>query len=77
MALISATQEEQEKVWWIVVVFAVVAVLVGLVLLSQATQGIGVIALGCFLLILARIFQAEGHASAIRRAIEAQTKREA
>ena len=33
----------------------------GVATLSEATQGVGALALGCFLAILARICQAAGH----------------
>lgn len=40
---------------------ACIAAVVGLLTLTQATQGVGFIGLACLLAILARILQAEGH----------------
>lgn len=42
-------------------IFATLAGLLGVFYLSQATVGVGVIALGCLLGILARIIQAAEH----------------
>ncbi|WP_155292130.1 hypothetical protein [Xanthomonas vasicola] len=43
------------------VVIAVFAVAIGVLSLSQATMGVGVIAIGCFIAILARLAQASEH----------------
>ena len=43
------------------VVIAILAVAIGVLSLSQATMGVGVIAIGCFIGILARIAQASEH----------------
>ncbi|WP_158070188.1 hypothetical protein [Xanthomonas campestris] len=43
------------------VVIAILAVAIGVLSLSQATMGVGVIAIGCFIGILARLAQAAEH----------------
>lgn len=43
----------------LLVALAIVAALVGLTLLTQATTGVGILAFACFLGILARIVQAD------------------
>ncbi|MGS0516354.1 hypothetical protein ACQR5T_20955 [Xanthomonas oryzae pv. oryzicola] len=43
------------------VVIAILAVAIGVLSLSQATMGVGVIAIGCFIAILARLAQASEH----------------
>lgn len=43
------------------VVIAILAVAIGVLSLSQATMGVGIIAIGCFIGILARIAQASEH----------------
>lgn len=50
------------------IALAVVAAFVGLMLMSNATSGVGVIAFACFLLILARITQATEHHNAAMKA---------
>lgn len=45
----------------VLVVCGIAAVVDGLNTLTQATQGVGILALGCFLAILARLAQAEVH----------------
>jgi hypothetical protein len=45
----------------VLIVFAVLAGAAGLLFLSQATTGVGLIGFGCLLAILARIAQAAGH----------------
>jgi hypothetical protein len=47
-----------------------IVVVVGMAMLSQATMGVGVIAIGCFLGICARIVQAGGHQRKTERLIE-------
>lgn len=59
----------------LLVIAALVAVAIGVLALTQATLGIGLIAIGCFLGILARIAQASEHRAATRR--EANSKPEA
>lgn len=46
------------------------AVGLGLLFLSEATTGVGLIAAGCFLAIIARIAQASSHHRAVMRARE-------
>lgn len=46
---------------------ALVAGAIGVLLLTQATMGVGIIALGCLAGILARIIQAGDHLAALRR----------
>src|SRR5688572_28978235 len=53
-------------VTFFLVVVALLAVLWGLLTLTQATQGVGAIAIACFLVILARLAQAGDHHRAIR-----------
>jgi hypothetical protein len=48
-------------------ILAVLAGLFGLISLSQATLGVGVIGFGCLLAILARLAQAEAHHKATNR----------
>ncbi|CAD7374577.1 hypothetical protein [Xanthomonas arboricola] len=43
------------------VVIAILAVAIGVLSLSQATMGVGVIAIGCFIGILASLAQASEH----------------
>lgn len=43
------------------VVIAILAVAIGVLSLSQATMGVGVIAIGCFIGIFARLAQASEH----------------
>lgn len=43
------------------VVIAILAVTIGVLSLSQATMGVGIIAIGCFIGILARLAQASEH----------------
>lgn len=43
------------------IVIAVLAALLGLILVSQATAGVAIIAFACLLAIFARIAQAESH----------------
>lgn len=43
------------------VVIALLTVAIGVLSLSQATMGVGVIAIGCFIGILARLAQASEH----------------
>lgn len=50
----------------ILVILAVLAVAVGVYFLSQATLGVGIIAIGCFLAIAARIAQAAKHQQELR-----------
>jgi hypothetical protein len=50
--------------------FAVIAGLAGLLFMSQATAGVGLIGFGCLLMILARIQQAERHHKAAAAALE-------
>lgn len=52
-----------------------VAVVVGSAMLSQATMGVGVIALGCFLGICARIVQAGGHQRKTEELLERLARR--
>lgn len=49
----------------LLLVFAVIVAVIGLVSLSSATSGPGLIALGCFLAIIGRILQAGAHHKAI------------
>ena len=49
-------------------VLAVIAGAIGVFSLSQATTGVGVIALGCLFGILARLAQAESHQRALLQA---------
>lgn len=53
--------------YWALVVFGALIAIVGTLMLSQATMGVGVVALGCFLGIVARIMQAEAHAKAAQK----------
>ncbi|WP_208588000.1 hypothetical protein [Xanthomonas fragariae] len=43
------------------VIISILAVAIGVLSLSQATMGVGVIAIGCFIAILARLAQASEH----------------
>jgi hypothetical protein len=45
----------------VLIVFAVLAGVAGLLFMSQATTGVGLIAFGCLLAILGRIAQAADH----------------
>jgi len=45
----------------VLAVLSVMPVVVGLLMLSQATTGVGLVAAGCYLAIVARILQAERH----------------
>lgn len=47
-----------------------IVVVAGITMLSQATMGVGVIAIGCFLGICARIVQAGGHQRKTERLLE-------
>ena len=49
----------------ILMILGILAVVVGALSLSQATMGVGIIAIGCFLAILARLAQAEVHHRAL------------
>jgi len=49
----------------VLVILAILAGIGGLLYLSQATQGVGLIGLACFLGILARLAQAERHTTHI------------
>ena len=51
----------------LLVVIALLAVGFGALTLSQATLGVGNIAIGCFIAILARLVQAEVHHRALMR----------
>ena len=52
----------------ILMILAIIAAIAGAMSLSQATLGVGTIALACFLGILARLAQAEAHhRDALRR----------
>lgn len=53
--------------YWVLLILAVIAAVAGGALLSNATQGVGIIAEGCFLAIVARIVQAEVHERRRRR----------
>lgn len=52
-----------------------IAVVVGVAMLSQATMGVGVIAIGCFLGICARIVQAGGHQRKTEQLLEDLVRR--
>lgn len=52
----------------VLMILAILAGVVGVFSLSQATMGVGIIALGCLLGILARLAQAEAHQRALMRA---------
>ena len=43
---------------------------IGLMSLSQATLGVGIIAFGCFLAILARIVQADKHTAKLLKQLD-------
>lgn len=45
----------------LLVIIAILAVVFGVLSLSQATMGVGIIAIGCFIAILARLAQAAEH----------------
>lgn len=49
--------------YWLVLFLGLAAVIFGAFSLSQATMGAGIIAVGCFLGIFARIIQAQQHHS--------------
>lgn len=51
----------------VLVIIAILAVGYGLLSLSQATLGVGMIAIGCFVAILARLVQAAEHHRALSR----------
>ena len=51
----------------ILVVLALIAAAAGAFMLTQATTGAGLIALACFLGILARLAQARGHHTQLKR----------
>ena len=51
----------------ILMILGILAVVIGALSLSQATMGVGVIAIGCFLAILARLAQAEAHHRSLSR----------
>lgn len=59
----------------ILVLLAIPTALIGALLLTQATTGVGVIALACFLGILARLAQASGHHEEIKRFLEEKPKK--
>ncbi len=50
----------------LLVILAFVAIGIGLFTLTQATMGVGILAVGCFLAILARIAQASHHHNEIK-----------
>ena len=54
----------------ILVFLAIIAGIIGFFLLSQATMGVGVIALGCLFGIMARLAQAGSHAKQLREALK-------
>lgn len=56
----------------LLLLLAFLALVVGLFLLSQASLGVGVIAAGCFLAIVARIAQAAKHQEELKRMQQAQ-----
>lgn len=53
--------------------FAGLCALVGLVLMSQATMGVGVLAFACWMLILVRIIQASAYHHEILQALHDRT----
>jgi tryptophan-rich sensory protein len=59
--------EREKKMSALLVVIAILAVGYGLISLSQATLGVGMIAIGCFVAILARLVQAAEHHRALSR----------
>lgn len=54
----------------LLVIAAIIAVLVGTMLMTQATLGIGVIAIGIFLGVLARILQADSNHRKLAKLLE-------
>jgi hypothetical protein len=56
----------------LLLILAFLAMASGFIFLSQATLGVGVIAAGCFLAIVARIAQAAKHQEELKRLLEAQ-----
>ena len=52
----------------VLMILAILAGVFGVFSLSQATMGVGIIALGCLLGILARLAKAEVHQRALMRA---------
>jgi hypothetical protein len=54
--------------YWLVFLLGAFAVVGGALSLSQATTGVGIVAIGCFLGIAARVVQAEAHEKHRRRA---------
>lgn len=59
----------------LLLILAILALAAGFMFLSQATLGVGVIAAGCFLAIVARIAQAAKHQEELKRMLEAQALR--
>jgi hypothetical protein len=57
---------------WLLVVAAGLVAFGGFAMLTQATQGVGLIALGCLTAILARIAQAGGHQRELLKALGVQ-----
>ncbi|MGD1146939.1 MAG: hypothetical protein ABR961_03180 [Thermoanaerobaculaceae bacterium] len=57
----------------VLILVALLAVLGGLMSLSQATIGVGIVALACFLAILARIAQAKEQHAELKRLLEQRT----
>jgi hypothetical protein len=51
----------------ILMILGILAVAFGALSLSEATMGVGIIAIGCFLAILARLAQAEAHHRSLSR----------
>ena len=61
VALVDITRSSGAGIVGAVILVSVVPILMGTVLLTQAVAGVGVIAVGCWLAIVARIMQAERH----------------
>lgn len=61
----------------ILAICASLGVLVGLIFTSSATMGVAIIAVCCFLAILARLAQAGHHHREIMRALDARDRRPA
>lgn len=57
----------------ILVIFACIVAMLGLLLMSQATAGVGVIGVACLLAILARLAQAQHHHQEAMRALHRPT----
>jgi hypothetical protein len=55
----------------ILIILAIVAVGIGFLELSQATMGVGILAIGCLMGILARIAQASAHHKELTEKLEA------